>query len=464
MTSFQSPSGTKDWLYPESEHMAYLVESFKSHVELANYGLILSPMFEDLGVFVRGVGDVSELVTKEMYEFVDKGGRKLALRPEGTASVMRAFLQHNPPVPFKAWYVAPSFRYERPQAGRYRQHHQVGLEAIGTDDPGLDLEIISILFDWLTSLGLGNLSLKLNCLGDTNCRPAYLELLYSYLEKNQKFLCKEHMERWSVNPLRVLDCKKPECVAIKEDAPKINKHLCPDCKLHFETLLAALDTAEIPYLLDDYLVRGLDYYTRTTFEVASLSLESAQNAVGGGGRYDNLALALGGNNTPGIGFASGLERVLLACEKEGVVFPLDYGPSVFVIDLIGGHKAGELTMTFRRAGVACDRSFDNRSLKSQLRQADKSRAKLALIVGEREKQNNSLQLKWLDANMRERFSAFLADFLDSYVVSESDDLSTMKSYSGKSYSGENKDYTEQYQISNTLPTDMAIRAIKEFFK
>jgi len=458
MALFQSPNGTKDWLAPESEHLAYLVESFRNQAELANYHLLLSPMFEELGVFVRGVGDASEIITKEMYEFTDKGGRNLALRPEGTASVMRAFLQHNPPSPFKVWYAAPSFRYERPQAGRYRQHHQVGLEAIGVDDPNLDFEIITLLTNWFHLIGLRQLSLKINSLGDDICRPAYLQSLTSYLEKNQSDLCREHQERWQVNPLRVLDCKKLECVGVKENAPKIKDHLCSDCNTHFATLLSALDDHGIDYVLDDYLVRGLDYYTRTTFEVACLSLESAQNAIGGGGRYDNLAKSLGGKDTPGIGFASGLERVLLACQSQGISFGEQQGPSVFVIDLLNGKEARDITLVLRDFGISCERSFGSRSLKSQLRQADKSGAKLALIIGEQEKENDLVQLKWLSDHKKERFSEFLTTVTDGvYDISGGN-----TSFPPEFFSTENKARIVQYHLSDTLPAKIAIWVIKEF--
>lgn len=440
--------------------MAYLISAFAAQVELANYRLVLSPMFEDSGVFVRGVGDESEVVTKEMYDFTDKGGRSLALRPEGTASVVRAFLQHNPPVPFKAWYVGPSFRYERPQAGRYRQHHQVGIEALGPKDPYLDFEVISMLMNWFFSLGLRDLVLKLNSLGDDNCRPPYVRELSSYLEKNQNLLCVEHQQRWQVNPLRVLDCKKEECIAVKENAPKIKNSLCPECSMHFETLLSCLDEHKIDYVLDDYLVRGLDYYTRTTFEVACASLESSQNAIGGGGRYDNLAKALGGNDTPGIGFASGLERVLLACETQGILLPAVPSPKVFLADITGGGKAAHMIHVLRTLGIACDRAFDNRSLKSQLRQADKSGAILAIVVGEKEKEANCVQLKWLFPGDKDRFIQLLTVAADS-----SRDAGTNgRIFSPESDEPEKRDIIERYRLSDVLPEDLAYSAIKEFFR
>ncbi len=458
MALFQSPTGTKDWLPPDSERMAYLISSFSAHVKLANYHLVVSPMFEDSGVFVRGVGNESEVVTKEMYDFVDKGGRNLALRPEGTASIVRAFLQHNPPVPFKAWYVGPSFRYERPQAGRYRQHHQVGIEALGSQDPYLDFEVISLLVDWFSSLGLRDLVLKLNSLGDENCRPEYLTELSFYLEQHQDLLCPEHGKRWQSNPLRVLDCKKEPCVLVKQGAPKIKNSLCLECAAHLDTLVACLDEHEIDYVLDDYLVRGLDYYTRTTFEVACNSLDSSQNAIGGGGRYDNLARALGGGDIPGIGFASGLERVLLACESQGIMLPVSLPPKIFLIDITGGGVAAHLSHTFRSHGLACDRSFDNKSLKSQLRQADRSGAILAVIVGEKERAKNLVQLRWFSVDYEKRFVQFLTSEFSSVL-----NLTVKRDNSLDRIDPEStKNIITQYGLSSMFPEYLLGFVIKKF--
>ncbi len=317
MTAFQAPTGTRDVLAPESARIEALVGGFAGLARRAAYGLIISPMFEDAGVFRRGVGEVSELVTKEMYEFEDRGGRLLALRPEGTASVVRAYVQHRPPLPFKSWYVTPAFRYERPQAGRYRQHHQLGVEAIGSADPDLDVEVVALLDDYLRGAGLSRLALRLNSMGDDNCRPAYVQRLEAFFAENAAALCGEHAEHWARNPLRVLDCKRPECMALRAEMPRLSAMRCEDCEAHFACVREGLDALGVGYELDDFLVRGLDYYTRTTFEFGSLALESAQNAVGGGGRYDKLVAALGGPETPGIGFATGIERVLLALDAEG---------------------------------------------------------------------------------------------------------------------------------------------------
>ena len=380
MAEFRAPVGTRDVLPPESARWERLVALFAGHVERAGYGLVLSPMFEDVGVFER-VGEGTDVVRKEMYDFEDKGGRRVALRPEGTAPVVRAYVQHRPTPPFKAWYAAPNFRYERPQAGRYRQHHQLGVEALGTDDPDLDVEVLALARTVVAALGLTQVTMLLNSLGDDACRPAYLEGLRSYLAGQQ--LCDEHAASHD-NPLRVLDCKREICRAATEDAPRLVDNLCEPCAAHFARVRAGLESLGVAYVIQPRLVRGLDYYTRTTFELAAESLESAQNAVGGGGRYDKLAEALGGPPTPGIGFGLGIERLLLACDAENVFPTPDAAVDVWVVDTTGGAVALALTHELRAAGIAADRSFDGRSMKSQFKSADRSGAAIALVVGDSE--------------------------------------------------------------------------------
>ncbi len=337
-----------------------------------------------------------------MYEFEDRGGRTLALRPEGTAPVVRAFVQHRPPLPWKAWYATPAFRYERPQAGRYRQHHQLGVEALGPADPDLDVEVIVLADDFFRSLGLDSFTLRLNSMGDAVCRPGYLDLLTSYLAEHRNELCPEHAERMEDNPLRVLDCKRPACRAVTAGAPSLVDHLCEPCRLHFERVRAGLTALGVPYELDHRLVRGFDYYTRTTFEFASAALEAAQNGIGGGGRYDGLVEMLGGPPTPGIGFGIGIERLLLACDAEGV-FPVAPVPlDAFVVDVDGGESARDLTAVLRRAGLRVDRAFDGRSIKSQLRSADRSGARVALIVGPDEVSAGTVSLRPLRGTGEQR--------------------------------------------------------------
>ncbi len=395
MSAFQAPTGTRDVLAPESAQFATLVARFSRAAGLAGYGLVVSPMFEDAGVFRRGVGEASEVVTKEMYLFEDRSGRSLALRPEGTASVVRAFVQHRPPVPWKAWYVTPAFRYERPQAGRYRQHHQLGVEAIGTEDPDLDVEVVALLAGFYEAVGLTRVELTVNSMGDSACMPGYRASLAAYLEAHEASLCDEHRATWSRNPLRVLDCKRPACVAVRAGAPSLSDALCGPCTEHFARFVAGLDALGIAWRRDDALVRGLDYYTRTTFEFSALALDAAQNAVGGGGRYDGLVERLGGPAVPGVGFGSGIERVLLACAAERVAGLEGPGLDVFVVDVTGGDAARDLTSELRRAGVAADRAFDGRSLKSQLKQADRSGARLACIVGPDEEASGVVTVRWM---------------------------------------------------------------------
>ncbi len=377
----RAPSGTHDVLWPESTRWEAVLAAFAARVEAAGYGMTHTPIFEDVRVFRRGIGEGSDVVGKEMYEFEDRGGRHLALRPEGTAPMVRAFVQHRPPLPWKAWYATPAFRYERPQAGRYRQHHQLGVEALGPSDPDLDVEVVSLADGFFRSLGLSEFELRLNSMGDGVCRPDYLELLRHYLEERREQLCPEHRERLDANPLRVLDCKREACRQATEDAPALVDHLCDPCRAHFARVVAGLDALGVGYRFDHRLVRGFDYYTRTTFEFASGALESAQNGIGGGGRYDGLVEMLGGPPTPGIGFGIGIERLLLACDAEGV-FPVEPVPlDAFVVDVAGGEAARDLTAELRGAGMRADRAFDGRSLKSQMKGADRSGARVALIVG-----------------------------------------------------------------------------------
>jgi len=369
------------------------VACFAGLVERAGYGLLQTPIIEDAAVFRRGIGAESEVVGKEMYEFADRDGTMLALRPEGTAPVVRAYLQHRPALPFKAWYVAPSFRHERPQAGRYRQHHQVGIEALGPADADLDTEVIALAAEFFAAVGLRRLTLSINSIGDERCRPAYLELLRAELTARRDELCDEHRPRADVNPLRILDCKRAECQQVSESLPHLVDHLCRDCAPHFARVRDGLFALGIDYVLNHRLVRGLDYYTRTTFEFASAAIDAAQNGVGGGGRYDGLVSALGGPPTPGVGFGIGIERVLLACDAEGAFMVAARPLDAFVVDAAGGESARRLTAVLRGAGLAADRAFDGRSMKAQLKAADHSGAALALIVGPEELAAGLVQLK-----------------------------------------------------------------------
>jgi histidyl-tRNA synthetase len=304
-------------------------------------------------------------------------------------------VQHRAILPFKAWYAAPSFRYERPQAGRFRQHHQLGVEALGSDDPELDVEVIALAWGLYRDTDLSQVRLLLNSLGDSTCRPAYLEALRAYLTEHRDELCDEHKTRIDENPLRVLDCKRESCVRVTAGAPRMVDHLCDECATHFERVRSGLEELDIAFEIEPRLVRGLDYYTRTTFEFQAPALESAQNGIGGGGRYDALTEQLGGPPTPGIGFGIGIERVLLACDAEGVFPAPTRRVDVFVID-IAGSVALKLLDDLREAGISADRAFDRRSMKAQFKAADRSGAMLAVVVGPDELEREIAKVQSLD--------------------------------------------------------------------
>jgi histidyl-tRNA synthetase len=371
-----------------------LVTTFASQVERAGYGLLQSPMFEDIGVF-RRMGEGTDVVRKEMYDFVDKGGEHIALRPEGTAPVVRAFIQHHPLTPWKVWYLTPSFRYERPQKGRVRQHHQVGVEALGVDDPDLDVEVVALLWDFLTSLGLRDIRLLVNSMGDLEGRAAYLDRLRSFLDGHRDGLDPEDREKIDEFPMRVLDSKRPASQEVAAAAPTLVESLSASATRHFDRVQDGLRSLDIPFEIEPRLVRGLDYYTHTTFEVQSAALDAAQSTIGGGGRYDGLVEALGGEPAPGTGFGSGIERVLLACDAEDVFAGPDQRLDVYVIDVVGGDWARDLTHELRRAGVAADRAWGGRSMKAQMKAADRSGASLALIVGEDERAQGMVTVRHL---------------------------------------------------------------------
>jgi len=386
VTPFRAPVGTHDVIGPESAQWENVIALFAELAYRYGFELAISPLFEDIGVFNRGIGEHSDVAKKEMYVFDDRGGRTLALRPEGTASVVRAFVQHQPTTPWKAWYVTPAFRYERPQAGRYRQHHQLGVEVLGTDDPAVDVEVITMAWRFFASLGLTRVRLLINSMGHDECRGAYIELLRSYLGEHEFELCDEHRKVWADNPLRVLDCKKASCVEVTTSGPMLPDHICEDCRAHFDAVLSGLAALGVEASLNPRLVRGFDYYTRTTFEFVADALDGAQNAIGGGGRYDKLSEQLGGKPTSGIGFGCGIERLLLtrAAENDEPLTLLNRTLDCFVVDTTGEDVATVLLDELRGAGLAVNRAYDGRSMKSQMKVADKSGARLAILVGPQE--------------------------------------------------------------------------------
>jgi histidyl-tRNA synthetase len=361
---------------------------------LYGYREVRTPAVEHAAVFARGVGEATDIVKKEMYVFEDKGEELLALRPEGTAGTVRAFVEHGCYVegPQKWFYVGPMFRRERPQKGRYRQFHQIGCEVFGIAEPIVDAEQIALLDDYLARLGV-RAQLRLNTVGDAACRPAYLADLRAYLDGRRKELCADCNERIDRNPLRVLDCKVESCQPVLDAAPRLLERLCPACAAHFDAVKGALDALGVAYVVDGRLVRGLDYYVRTAYEFTSDAL-GAQSAVAGGGRYDPLVETLGGPPTPGIGFALGQERLALILEKLGRAAP-ERRPDVFFVtaDAEGAREALRRAADLRRAGIACDLDPRGGKLKAQFRQAERVGARYALVLGGNEVASGRAKLK-----------------------------------------------------------------------
>jgi histidyl-tRNA synthetase len=397
MPEFQTSPGMRDILPPESARWRQFVTVFADVVEAAGYGQVISPMLEDLGVFQR-IGDATDVVTKEMYDFVDKGGRHIALRPELTASVCRAFVQHRPLTPWKVWYTGSQFRYEKPQRGRYRQFDQVGIEVLGADDPYLDVEVIALGWEFYRALGLHQVTVLLNSLGEPDDRARYVAALQAYFESNRDSLSPESRITLDKNALRVLDSKRPTDAAIVAGAPRIAEFYSADAAAHFANVQSGLTALGIPFTIADTLVRGLDYYRHTTFEFQGGTLDSAQNALGGGGRYDGLVESLGGPATHGIGFALGLDRTLIACDDEGVFAAHPLELDAFVVDTTGGLEALQLTAELRAAGLTADRAYENRSMKAQMKVADRSGAAMAVIIGSNELAEGAVTVRPLRTN------------------------------------------------------------------
>ena len=399
--NFQTLPGTRDLTEPESGRIRRMVQIFASEADQAGFGQIVPPMFEDVGVFVR-LGEASDVVSKELYSFTDKGGRDIALRPEFTASVCRSFAEQRPLLPWKTWYAGPNFRYDKPQKGRYRQFDQVGAEVIGSNDPDVDTELIALAWRFYERLGLTGVTLMLNSLGDFAERPVYLDALRAYFTANRADLSEQSLATMEINPLRVLDSKRREDQAIVAAAPLIVDYLSDDAAAAFERVQQGLKALGVPFELAPRLVRGLDYYTRTTFEFVATGLDAAQTAIGGGGRYDGLVEALGGPPEPGVGFALGVDRTLLACDAEEVFGPENADVSVWVVATTPGTEALELAEELRIAGVKTDRSYASddsgpRSMKAQMKAANRSGAVIAVIVGEDEAAAGTVSVRMLRA-------------------------------------------------------------------
>ena len=402
MSDFQAPKGVPDYLPPESAEFVAVRDGLLAAARLAGYGDIELPIFEDTALFARGVGESTDVVSKEMYTFADRGDRSVTLRPEGTAGVMRAVIEHGldrGALPVKLCYAGPFFRYERPQAGRYRQLQQVGVEAIGVDDPALDAEVIAIADAGFRGLGLDGFRLEITSLGDDTCRAQYRELLQDFLFGLD--LDEATRARATLNPLRVLDDKRPLVRELTGAAPVLLDHLSDAAKQHFDTVLAHLDALGVPYVINPRLVRGLDYYTKTTFEFVHDGL-GAQSGIGGGGRYDGLMEQLGGQDLSGIGFGLGIDRTMLALRAEGR--PVGERTRCDVFGVPMGEQAkielARLAAALRAAGVRADLAYGDRGVKGAMRAADRSGARIALVAGDRDIEAGTVGVKDLSTGQQ----------------------------------------------------------------
>jgi histidyl-tRNA synthetase len=386
---YQSPRGTQDILPEDTVVWRHVERHAEATARRFGYAEIRTPTFEETGLFERGVGQGTDIVDKEIYRLQRKEtGTDLALRPEATASIVRAYLQHgmaSRPQPVKLFALLTAFRYDRPQAGRYREFRQFDIEAIGDEDPLVDAEVIGVLWRFLEDLGLRDLTIQLNSIGDPTCRPSYIQALVAYYEPHESELCGDCRRRLRTSPLRLLDCKNPVCQPFANNAPRTIDHLCAPCEAHFASLQRYLEVMGLPYELTPRLVRGLDYYTRTVFEVVPPRVGS-QAAIGGGGRYDGLAEVLGGKHTPGVGFAAGLDRIILNMREQGCPLPLAEAPDVFFAPLGDEAKlvAARLAEEARRDGLAVVIGTGDRGMRARMRQANSSGARLAVILGDDE--------------------------------------------------------------------------------
>lgn len=402
------PRGTKDILPAEIGAWRHVEQVLRDMCDRFGFQEIRTPLFEHTELFQRGIGDTTDVVEKEMYSFTDRGKRSITLRPENTASAVRAFVEHKmygDPDPAKLFYIGPMFRYDRPQAGRQRQFHQFGVEALGVAGPAMDAEVILLAVQILKELGLKDLQLKINTVGCPKCRPAYREKLQAYFRPHEAELCEDCKSRLERNPMRILDCKNEGCKALAPAAPKLSECLCDECKEHFDSVQELLTAAGVEYELDTTLVRGLDYYTRTAFEIQYTPL-GAQSAVCGGGRYDGLVEEIGGPATPGIGFAMGLERVILALESQNLLPETAYGLDVYAVAprpevFRAAFKAVE---ELREAGLKAGFDYQQRSMKAQMKAANRQKAKFVLIFGEDEFERGAVVLRNMENSEQKEIS------------------------------------------------------------
>lgn len=385
-------------MLPEEAYKWHYVESVAREVA-SRFGFkeIRTPMFEHTELFLRGVGETTDIVTKEMYTFEDKGGRSMTLRPEGTAGVARCFIENGlfqGVMPMKAYYLASVFRYEKPQNGRLREHHQFGVECYGSDSPVADAEVISLAYSFLSEVGLDSLELNINSIGCPECRAEYNRALKAYIGENLGNMCGQCRERFDKNPLRILDCKEEKCKAITEKAPKITDYLCDDCRAHFEKVQSLLGALGVPFKVNSGIVRGLDYYTRTVFEFVSTDI-GAQGTVCGGGRYNNLVEEVGGKPTPAVGFGLGLERLLLVLENLNKLNAPEEHTDVYILPIGDSARdyALKLTAKLRGEGVSAETDIMDRGVKAQMKYADKSGARYVIVLGDDEINSGIVRIK-----------------------------------------------------------------------
>ena len=420
MAAYKAPKGTKDVLPEQSYQWQFLEARIREIVKKYGFLEVRTPVFEHTELFLRGVGETTDIVQKEMYTFVDKGERSVTLKPEGTAGVVRMFVENNlfgESQPTKMFYLySPTFRYERPQAGRLREHHQFGVEFFGSTKPSADAECIAVATELLSSLGCGGLTVRLNSIGDPSCRPQYHEALKSYLRGHYDELCETCKVRLETNPLRVLDCKVESCQKIANGAPIIGDYLCDECKDHQDHLLKLLDGMGIRYVIDPRLVRGLDYYTKTVFEITSESIGS-QSAVCGGGRYDGLVEEIGGPHTPAVGFGLGMERLLLVLENTGyqIEKPVRYDLYIASMGTEAEEKAFLLANNLRKLGSKVEIDHIGRSVKAQLKYADKIGASYVLVLGGDELEKGEAKLKRM-SDGQETITALNAESIHKLMV------------------------------------------------
>lgn len=403
----QPPRGTADLLPPRSDAILSLYDEAHELAHRFGYRYVETPTFEQTELFARTSGDTSDVVSKEMFTFEDKGGRSMTLRPESTASVVRAFLANAQtlPTPFKAYYVHPNYRHGRPQAARLREFRVFGIEVLGTAAPDADVEVVELADTFLRARGLRDVVLHLNSVGDEVCRPPYRNKLIAYLEPHVDELDEDCRKRLHSNPMRVLDCKVDGKKDFVLAAPLISDNLDEGCAAHFAAVRQGLEEAGVAFEHDPHIVRGLDYYTRTAFEFVSNAIGGQQSTICGGGRYDGLATVLGGSDVPGVGFGMGIDRVLIAMETEGAELPPPRAPRCFVVAIAGARRAGlELVRDLRAAGISAERALEDRPLGAQLRMADRGGARYAAILGERETEAGVVTLRKLDDGTQEEVS------------------------------------------------------------